>query len=94
MTEIDMKKLREMNEADHLYLCPRCGDAVPVFIRTLTEEDRFGTTVEKEVHCLKCHEYCHKYGTYIQPLEIPEGERTLELKEWTAEEALKDWLDH
>lgn len=43
---------------------PRCADAVPVFIRTIS--DRFET--RKEIHCLKCKHYGHKDGTYIKDL--------------------------
>lgn len=88
MTDIDLKKLRAMNEESCLYYCPRCGDAVPVYIRTITTEDRFGKTVEKEVHCLKCQAYGHKFGAFIQPLELPKGDITWKLGEWTGDTEL------
>ena len=57
------------NELDHLELCPRCADAVPVFLRTIS--DRFETNVE--VHCLKCRYYGHKDGTFIKNLKAGRG---------------------
>lgn len=65
---MDLGKLREMNELDHLVMCPRCGDAVPVFIRTVTRVDRFGESTTKEIHCLKCHHFGHKDGTFIKEI--------------------------
>ena len=53
------------NELDHLELCPRWVDAVPVYLRTIS--DRFETNVE--IHCLKCKYYGHKDGTFIKELK-------------------------
>lgn len=66
--ELNMTKLRQMNELDRLIMCPRCADAIPVFIRTVTSQDRFGTHTKKEIHCLKCQAYGHKDGTFIRQL--------------------------
>ena len=55
------------NEAHSLMMCPRCSDAVPVFIRTVTTEDSlYGKMVVTEYHCRKCQYYGHKDGTMIQ----------------------------
>lgn len=67
--EYDLNKLRKLNELDHLVMCPRCADAIPVFIRKVQSVDKFtGLTVRQEVHCIKCYVYGHKDGTYIGEL--------------------------
>ena len=53
------------NELKRRVLCPRCVDAVPVYLRTIS--DRFENNVE--IHCLKCRYYGHKDGTYISELK-------------------------
>jgi len=67
--EKSLSDLREMNELDHLVMCPRCGDAVPVYIKTVTKVDRYGTEVTHQLHCIKCHEYGHQFGDYICHLD-------------------------
>ena len=53
------------NELDHLVMCPRCVDAVPVYLRTIS--DRFETKVE--IRCLKCRYYGNVEGTFIKVLQ-------------------------
>jgi hypothetical protein len=52
------------NELNHLVLCPRCTDTVPVFLRSIS--DRYHSKLE--AHCLRCHYYGHKDGTFIKDL--------------------------
>ena len=68
MREIEKKYGK--NDLDELVLCPRCVDAIPVFIQTTTVTDRFGTTSTQSIHCLKCKTLGHKDGTYIKELEV------------------------
>jgi hypothetical protein len=60
-----LEKKYGRNDLDRLVFCPRCADAVPVFLRTIS--DRFSET--REAHCLKCRYYGHKDGTFINKLE-------------------------
>ena len=53
------------NELGYKALCPRCADAVPVYLRRIL--DRFETRVE--IHCLKCKYHGHRAGTYIGELQ-------------------------
>ena len=53
------------NELGYQVLCPRCAEAVPVYLRRIL--DRLETRVE--IHCLKCKCHGHKGGTYIGELQ-------------------------
>jgi hypothetical protein len=53
------------SELGHKVLCPRCADAVPVYLRKIL--DRF--EMRTEIHCLKCKYHEHKDGTYIGELQ-------------------------
>ena len=53
------------NELNYLQLCPKCADAVPVFLRSIS--DRFESKLE--AHRLKCHCYGNKDGTFIKNLK-------------------------
>ena len=55
------------NEANKLYMCPRCADAVPVFIRKITATDNIhGEQLTVEIHCRKCDYHKHKEGSLIE----------------------------
>ena len=55
------------NEASKLYMCPRCADAVPVFIRKILSRDKIhGEQLIVEIHCRKCDYYGHKNGSLIE----------------------------
>ncbi len=58
------------NEYHLLVVCPRCADAVPVFIRkVITVDSLYGMQQREELHCRKCA-YCgHKDGTFIKELK-------------------------
>ena len=60
-----LEKKYGRNDLDRLLFCPRCADAVPVFIRVT--RDRFSET--RSVHCLKCHHYKNIDGTFIKKLQ-------------------------
>ena len=59
-----LEKKYGKNDLDQLVFCPRCADAVPVFIRST--RDRFSET--RSAHCLKAHHYKHIDGTFIKEL--------------------------
>ena len=55
------------NEANKLYMCPRCADAVPVFIRKIISTDNIhGEKLIVEIHCRKCDYHGHKDGSLIE----------------------------
>lgn len=55
------------NEAERWYMCPRCADAVSVFIRKITSIDSiYGENQLEEIHCRKCDYYGHKDGSLIE----------------------------
>ena len=57
------------NEADRLYMCPRCADAVPVFIRKIVSTDNIhGENLIVEVYCWKCDCHGHKDGSLIESI--------------------------
>jgi hypothetical protein len=57
------------NDLDHLEMCSRCSDAVPVFIRKVITVDSFhGMQQKEELHCRKGAYYGNKDGTYIKKL--------------------------
>ena len=55
------------NEANNLYTCSRCADAVPVFIRKIMSTDNIhGEQLFVEIHCRKCDYHGHKDGSLIE----------------------------
>ena len=55
------------NEASKLYMCPRCADTVPVFIRKILSTDNVhGETLTVEIHCRKCDYHGHRKGSLIE----------------------------
>jgi len=55
------------NEANKLYTCPRCADAVPVFIRKIITTDNIhGEKLIVEIHCRKCDYHGHTNGSLIE----------------------------
>ena len=57
------------NEANRLYMCPRCADAVPVFIRKIISTDNVhGEKLIVEVHCRKCDYHGHQDGSLIESI--------------------------
>ncbi len=55
------------NEANKLFMCPRCADAVPVFIRKIISTDNIhGEKMIVEIHCRKCDYHGHKDGSLIE----------------------------
>ena len=57
------------NEANKLYMCSRCADAVPVFLRKIISTDNIhGETLTIEIHCRKCDYHGHKDGSLIQSI--------------------------
>ena len=60
------------NEYHHLVMCPRCADAVPVFIRkVITVDSIHGMRQKEELHCRKCDYYGHTDSTFIK--DVNEG---------------------
>jgi len=57
------------NEANKLYMCPRCAEAVPVFIRKIIATDNIhGEQLVVEIHCRKCDYHGHKDGSLIESI--------------------------
>ena len=57
------------NEANKLYKCPRCADAMPVFIRKIISTDNIhGEKLIVEIHCRKCDYHGHKDGSLIESI--------------------------
>ena len=55
------------NEASKLYMCPRCVNGVPVFIRKIISTDNIhGEKLIVEIHCRKCDYHGHKDGSLIE----------------------------
>jgi hypothetical protein len=62
------------NEANKLYMCPRCADAVPVFIRKIISTDNIhGENLIVEIHCRKCDYHAHKDGSLIESITRETG---------------------
>jgi hypothetical protein len=62
------------NEANKLYMCPRCADAVPVFIRKIISTDNIhGEQLIVEIHCRKCDYHGHKDGSLIESITRETG---------------------
>ena len=58
------------NEWHELLFCPRCCDAVPVFIRkTITSDSIHGTQESRTLYCRKCEFYNHKDGSFLKELK-------------------------
>jgi hypothetical protein len=63
-----------LNEANKLYMCSRCADAVPVFIRKIISTDNIhGEKLIVEVHCRKCDYHGHKNGSLIESVTHETG---------------------
>jgi hypothetical protein len=62
--EAELERKYGKNDLKELVLCPRCVDALPVFLQTTVVTDRFGTTTTQSIHCLKCKTLGHKDGIW------------------------------
>ena len=50
-------------------MCPRCADAVPVFIRKIIATDNVhGEKLTVEIHCRKCDYHDHQDGSLIESI--------------------------
>jgi len=64
------------NEANKLYMCTRCADTVPVFIRKIISTDNIhGEKLIVEIHCRKCDYHGHQDGSLIESVTRESGLR-------------------